>query len=315
MGRRYFTPDGRRILGFFTDKEGRRRPITRRRGRGRAKRGKVKGRPAYYVVRDSFGRFKDWSYIPRSLKVDARTEAKYHPKEPGYGHKGDYRKYRGKVVPPAKRKRIPGFPEEDVEKAREAFRKRSARSRAVDLSKLAPTAPSVEDWMKRPNRLDIPGVDTPSGKREKPKETQPKKAEKPKPPKKVEKPKPPKKAEKPKPPEKPKTEKPKQAKLAKAPEKPKPKGRRLPTRPEIIQKAVELWMEEHGYHFLDIRAPTPEYSELKEGGYIERAQRELMKSEKRRITETEEREKARYIQALKEELESLGYEVIPVGAA
>jgi len=256
MGRRYFTPDGRRILGFFTDKEGRRRPITKRRGRGRAKRGKVKGRPGHYVVRDSFGRFKDWSYIPRSIRVDARVEAKHHPKEPGYGHKGDY-VYRGKSVPPAKRKRIPGFPE-------------------------------------------------------KPKETQPKKVETPKPLKKAEKPKPkpPKKAEKPKPPEKPK-----QAKLAKAPEKPKRKGRRLPTRPEIIEKAVELWMRDHGYHFLDIRAPIPEYSELREGGYIERAQRELMKSESRRITETEEREKARYIQAIKEELEGLGYEVIPVGAS
>ena len=48
---------------------------------------RLKSRPGYYVERDRYGRFKKWTKIPRSIKVDKRKKAK--KVKPGYGHKGD----------------------------------------------------------------------------------------------------------------------------------------------------------------------------------------------------------------------------------
>lgn len=59
--------------------------------------------------------------------------------------------------------------------------------------------------------------------------------------------------------------------------------RRLPTKEDILEKAIELYMEEHpeaAEHRL-----TPEVHELKEGGYLERARNELMRDISREIEE------------------------------
>lgn len=52
-----------------------------------------KKRNCFYVVRDKNGRFKKWTNIGRSTRVDTRIRAKRRLKrsKPGYGHLGDYR--------------------------------------------------------------------------------------------------------------------------------------------------------------------------------------------------------------------------------
>ena len=44
---------------------------------------------------------------------------------------------------------------------RARMRQRSARAVLADLQTKAPIAPSVEEWLKRPQVWDLPGVDTP----------------------------------------------------------------------------------------------------------------------------------------------------------
>lgn len=66
------------------------------------RRGKVRGKPGHYVVRDRYGRFKRWSGVRRSISVDKRRRvgSRRMPKtrtgrpKRGYGHKGDYRRRR-----------------------------------------------------------------------------------------------------------------------------------------------------------------------------------------------------------------------------
>lgn len=66
---------------------GRKRKAKKKKKKG--PRGKVSGRPGFYVVRDKFGRFKEWSAIEKSIKVDARQKAPKATK-PGHGHRKDY---------------------------------------------------------------------------------------------------------------------------------------------------------------------------------------------------------------------------------
>ena len=57
---------------------------------------KIPRAPGHYVERDKHGRFKKWSAIEKSIKVDARKKAKHEGKRPGYGHRKDYPKKKKK---------------------------------------------------------------------------------------------------------------------------------------------------------------------------------------------------------------------------
>jgi len=51
----------------------------------------------HYVIRRKDGTFKKWENIGKSIRIDKRIKAKYHPKKKGYGYKGDYSKRRRKT--------------------------------------------------------------------------------------------------------------------------------------------------------------------------------------------------------------------------
>lgn len=51
---------------------------------------RLKSKPGAYVERDSHGRFKKWTGVGRSIRVDRRVKAKHVPSRGGYGHLGDY---------------------------------------------------------------------------------------------------------------------------------------------------------------------------------------------------------------------------------
>ena len=53
---------------------------------------KIKRAPGYYVERDRRGRFKRWTKISRSIRVDKRRKVPQRREEPGYGHRQDYRR-------------------------------------------------------------------------------------------------------------------------------------------------------------------------------------------------------------------------------
>ncbi len=54
------------------------------------RRGKVKRAPGYYVERSRGGQFKNWTSIPKGIRVDTPRKAKQKGKKPGYGHLKDY---------------------------------------------------------------------------------------------------------------------------------------------------------------------------------------------------------------------------------
>jgi hypothetical protein len=202
--------------------------------------------------------------------------------------------------------------------AREVFEARSQRSKTQDLLKMADIAPSVTAWLKCPNRLDLPGLDTAdadlvfshrskrsqaqdlarAARRKVPLEiwirdtahsdlegVDTKRKE-------------------------PKTVK--RFKIcrkdqAKETEKKiDPKGRKLPTKPEIIERAKEKFLEEQAR--MGLPTITPEEQELKEGGYFEGARAELMRGEESKVSG----EVLKYIDDLRSELEPQGYTIVPI---
>jgi hypothetical protein len=46
----------------------------------------------FYVERDKHGHFKKWTSISKSISADMRRKSKTHPKKPGHGHEGDYKR-------------------------------------------------------------------------------------------------------------------------------------------------------------------------------------------------------------------------------
>jgi len=52
---------------------------------------KVKRVKGYYVQRDSKGRFKKWTSIPRGIRVDQQKKVAQERRESGYGHQQDYK--------------------------------------------------------------------------------------------------------------------------------------------------------------------------------------------------------------------------------
>jgi len=53
----------------------------------------LSSKPGSYVKRLSrSGQFKKWTKVGKSLRADRAHKAKYHPKKPGHGFEGDYKK-------------------------------------------------------------------------------------------------------------------------------------------------------------------------------------------------------------------------------
>jgi hypothetical protein len=165
------------------------------------------------------------------------------------------------------------FPNVDTPDAQLIFSHKSRRSQAQDLARAARRKVSLEIWIRDTAHSDLEGVDT---KRKEPKtvkrfkicrKDQAKEAEK----KQVE-----------------------------------PKGRKLPTKPEIIQKAKEKFLEEQAR--MGLPTITPEEQELKEGGYFEGARAELMRGEESKVSG----EVLKYIDDLRSELEPQGYTIVPI---
>jgi hypothetical protein len=209
-----------------------------------------------------------------------------------------------------------------INMAKQVFAEKSQRSRTQDLLKMAEIAPSVEAWLKCPNRLDLPGLDTPdaalvfshrskrsqaqdlarAARRKVPVEIwigDPSKVDlqgvdtpgskKPKPRrfKVVEK------------------EEGKKLELKRATEE-KKEGRKLPTKAEILERAQELHKVELVKQGLPVI--SAEEKELKESGTFEEARADLMRGEKSKADPQIEA----YVHDLNGELEPLGFQVVPI---
>jgi hypothetical protein len=233
-------------------------------------------------------------------------------------------------------------PQGETQIARKAFEKRSTQSQVQDLIRMAPIAPTLEVYLKAPNRYDFPNVDTPDPKlifnhktaREqaadlamiaplKPIEiwirdtahadiegvdTPHAEAKKGK--------------------EKvsadtstrtktrrfkvvKKEEKERAEKLReKAKSKPERtrKKHKLPEKAEILQRAKEMFMENQALSGLP--AITPEENELKESGLFEEARSDLMRGEESKV----DSQVLQYIDQLKTELEPMGFSIVPLNS-
>lgn len=240
----------------------------------------------------------------------------------GQNRRGSRRKKPQEELPP-------GFSRRDLSLAKAAFQGRSEASQRADLSKSSPIAPSLAVWLRSPGNFDIPKVDLKLSKKPEDRKRQAEEISQAAAKKKLElevrapnSKKPTKKfkvlkqeeAEKLK-----KEQAEKEAKeLEKHPEKAlEPKeaptddyGRPLkpstPTADEIHELAVELYKKDQSLDPLTSEtAPEPEMTELREGGYLRRAQHELMQT-------TNNPEVYQYIENLKSDLEEHGYTIVPL---
>jgi hypothetical protein len=221
--------------------------------------------------------------------------------------------------------RLPrGFSKCNMATAERVFTARSERSKSLDLVKMADIAPSLEAWLRSPNRLDIPSIDSPnaalvfSHKSKKAQAIDLAKAAR----------RVPlevwirntgkgdiagidtKKAKLPKKPERPVrkfriVKKEEANKLEKERGK-KQEGRKLPTREEILKRATGNRLEEQVKKGLP--SITPEEKELKETGEFEKARVELMRGQGSEVHSQIER----YVSELNEQLEPEGFRVVPI---
>jgi hypothetical protein len=227
--------------------------------------------------------------------------------------------FRGSLHGRGGQKRYPG-----INVAKEAFEARSKRSKTQDLLKMAEIAPNVTAWLKCPNRLDLPGLDTPDAtmifaRRSKRSQAQdlaraarrkvpvevwigdPSKVDlqgvdtpgskKPKPRrfKVVEK------------------EEGKKLELKRIESKEtEEKKHTLPSKEEILQRAQEMHKEELVREGLP--ALSAEESELKESGTFEEARMDLMRGERSKVDAQIEG----YVHDLNSELEPMGYRVVEI---
>ena len=192
-------------------------------------------------------------------------------------------------------------------------------ARGQDISKQAPIAPNLEVWLRSPATLDFPGVDVklsanPVERRKqaedlvqiatkkaleiemrKPNDKKPlrrfrvvKKEE----------------AEKLELNKKP----PQETEMVEQKLSSEPKGRKLPTKEEILQRAKEMFMEQQAR--LGLPAITPEETELKEAGLFDQARADLMRGED---TKTDP-QILQYIDNLKAELEPMGFSIVQLNS-
>lgn len=86
-------------------------------------------------------------------------------------------------------------------------------------------------------------------------------------------------------------------------------GRTMPTHQEIIAEATKMFMQDQAHvPDLALGETLPEESELREGGYVKKAQLSLM-------TSTPNLEVDQYIANLKVDLEEHGYTIVPLSEA
>jgi phage gp29-like protein len=175
------------------------------------------------------------------------------------------------------------FPNVDQPDPQLIFSHKTHRQQAADLAKLATKAP-VEVWVRNTARHDIENVDTPIHRKKRavlPAKTHKFRVKR----KEVEK-----------------------GELAEAekPKEKKPRGRKLPTKEEILEKATEIAMINQVKQ--GIEPITPETSELLESGVFEEARRELMTGEDT-VVNTQILE---YVDLLKTELEPMGFSIVPL---
>jgi hypothetical protein len=209
-----------------------------------------------------------------------------------------------------------------IKVAQEAFESRSQRARTMDLLKMADIAPSVSAWLKCPNRLDLPGLDTPDAElvfshRSKRSQAQdlaraakrkvsvevwigdPSKVDL----KGIDTP----SSKKPKPRRFKVVEKGKadavELKRSES-KKAEEKKHTLPTKTQILEKAQAIHKEELVKGGLPV--VSAEESELKETGDFERARNELMRGEQSKA----DSQVLQYIDDLRKELEPLGFSII-----
>jgi hypothetical protein len=175
------------------------------------------------------------------------------------------------------------FPNVDTPDPKLIFSHKTHRQQAADLAKLATKAP-VEVWIRNTAEHDVQNVDTPIHRK---RAVLPAKTHKFKVKRKAEKE------------ELAEAEKPKEKKS-------KHRGRKLPTKEEILEKAKEISMIDQVKQ--GIEPITPEESELKETGLFEQARDELMRGEDTIISE----DVLRYVDELKAELAPMGFTVTPL---
>jgi len=207
-----------------------------------------------------------------------------------------------------------GYP--GIRVAQEAFESRSQRAKTMGLLKMAEIAPSVSAWLKCPNRLDIPGLDTPNAalvfshrtRRSQaqdlaraakkkvsvevwigdPSRFDVKGVDTPRG-------------------QKPRRFKPvPKAEAEKIEAEKKKQGRKLPTKAEILERAQEIHKEKEVKQGLP--ALSAEESELKESGEFETARIDLMRGEKSKADAQIEG----YVHDLNSELEPMGYKVVEI---
>jgi hypothetical protein len=207
-------------------------------------------------------------------------------------------------------KRYPG-----INLAKQVFAEKSKRSQTQDLLKMAQIAPNISAWLKCPNRLDLPGLDTPDAAlvfahRSKRSQAQDlARAARQKVPvevwigdpsrfdiKGVDTPSS----------KKPRRFKPVPKEDAKKIEAEKKQGRKLPTKGEILERAQAIHKEELVKQGLP--AISAEEGELKESGTFEEARVDLMRGEQSKADAQIEG----YIHDLNSELEPMGYRVVEI---
>ena len=197
------------------------------------------------------------------------------------------------------------FPNVDTPDPKLIFSHKTRREQAADIAKLATRAP-VEVWIKDTSQHDIENVDTPKSKR---KETVKEKIIRKFRVEKKDKAEKDAKKAKEEPKEK-QLDKPAEKTELKAEEKdatsPLTEEHKMPSKAEILEKAQQLYMADNG-RFQDL-VGTPEESELREEGYLKRAQFELLTS-----TDTKaSRQVMDYVGTLKNELEQIGFTIVPI---
>ena len=187
------------------------------------------------------------------------------------------------------------------------FSHKTRREQAADLSKLATKAP-IEVWIKDTSQHDIENIDTPT--KAKNKETLKGKIIRKF--KVVKKDKAEQEAKAKKELEKKQLEKPKEAESielqSKEENSPLIDGHKMPSKKEILERAQQLYMKDNG-RFQDLVGTNlPEESELREEGYLKKAQLDLLTKEDTKAS----RQVMDYVGNLKNELEQIGFTVVPI---
>jgi hypothetical protein len=209
-----------------------------------------------------------------------------------------------------KKKQDQGFSQRDVRLAQSAFAGRSAISQKLDLVKEAPVPPSLEVWLRSPGNWDIPNVDLKLSNKPEDRQRQSSEiaqvAAKKKLELEVRAPNNKKAVKKFKILKKEEVEKDlEKTEEIKTDEYGRPLKPQMPTKEEIKELATELYKKDQSLNRgINETAPEPEITELREGGFLREAQRQLMQTVNNPAV-------YEYIENLKADLEQQGYTIVP----